>query len=296
MSRLHKNKTFQAALVRRDQANRLQQAQPPVNAVTSPRAGTALRPKDQALARPTASLQTTRAMAAQNHGTPDGRSPALPAVPSPVHGTLSGDFTAKRLRIDQISPSQVKQGTELAIKAHAGFGTPVLERPLQSTPSTLVRPFNMQMQRHGDPGPPFLSFASPHSLQKNLTRPVQSPTTQSHSPPTPPRPARDTTISSSLHKSPVPRQQIPVTLLQSSSKNHLYGFTRPSRPVASYFIDHSSRSPLSSSAPQSIDPTPFCPVLSSQQSSSLRVGAGFHNDGNTCYLRCSGEFSCPHCL
>ena len=48
-----------------------------------------------------------------------------------------------------------------------------------------------------------------------------------------------------------------------------------------------SRAVASSSQPVSIDPTPFCTELGSQQPSSLQVGAsGFHNDGNTCYLRC----------
>ena len=32
------------------------------------------------------------------------------------------------------------------------------------------------------------------------------------------------------------------------------------------------------------EPTPFFPALSNQQPSLLRVGTGFHNDGNTCYL------------
>jgi hypothetical protein len=287
MSRLHNNKTFQAALAKqRDQANRLQRAQPQVNAVTSPRSGTALSPKDQALPRPSTSLQTTRAMAAQNYGTPDARSPALPTFSSPVQGKVSGDFTAKRLRSDPISPSQVKQRTESAIKVHAGLGTPVVERPLQPTPLTHIRPSNMQMQRDGDPGSPLLSFSSPHSLQNVSARPVQLPTTQPRSPPTPPRIVLDTAISRSLHKSPVSRQQMPVTLLQSSSfKIPCNGLTRLSRPAASSFFDHANRSSLSS-MPQSIDPTPFCRALSSQQSSSLRVCAGFHNDGNTCYLRC----------
>jgi hypothetical protein len=196
LSRLHNHKTFQAALAKRNQANSLQRAQPQVSAVTSPRAGTALSPKDQALPRPSASLQTTRAMAAQNDGTSDGRPPALPTFSSPVQGKLSGDFTAKRLRNDLISPSQVKQRTESWIKAHAGFGTAVVERPLQPTPITHIRQSNMQMQRDGDPGP-IPSFAYPHSKQNFTARPVQLPTTQPRSPPTPPRIVLDTAISRS---------------------------------------------------------------------------------------------------
>jgi hypothetical protein len=97
---------------------------------------------------------------------------------------------------------------------------------------------------------------------------VQSPTNQPRSSET------TTTIPSSLHTSPVSRQPTP---LQSSSTNHLNGFSRgPSRAVAT------------SSQPVSIDPTPFCTKQGSQQPSSLqKIGAsGFHNDGNTCYLRC----------
>ena len=97
---------------------------------------------------------------------------------------------------------------------------------------------------------------------------VQLPTTHSCSSET------TTTIPSSLHTSPVSGKAI--TPLQPSSTNHLKGFSRePSRALAS------------SSQPVSLDPTPFCTERSSQQPLSLRVGAsGFHNDGNTCYLRC----------
>lgn len=292
---MFRNKVFQAALARNNlQAERHRLAKSPGHAAP-PSAEIKKSPAGPALAQQSKVLPSSAEARVVQSAAPELRPQkrAVPGTPPPATATvssesrdkLSGDSIGKRQRIDSLS-SPSEQGAERKRREDSDRGTPVTDRdtpvtdrkPLP-TPSTQMRTPYLHAQRGDDPGFCRPLLASPLSTV-SASRHNTSATTQNQSPPTPIRNTpRAGNAAHVPYKSPMPQQQSlqsPFNRTQASSLSSFFN----TRPAALSFSSHKKPS-----SPPPNEPTPLCPAPSNQQASAHQISAGFHNDGNTCYLR-----------
>ena len=202
----------------------------------------------------------------------------LATFSSLAHSTASSDSAAKRPRMEQMSPHQERLAERVPT-----FGsernTPVTDRKTQSTPSTQSRPSNLPLKQVQDPSYNRPVHASPHSSESSLRQNISS-AVQTRSPPTPPRyTPRLPTSASSVRSLNMMHQHSPLNHRSSLQE---WVATSTSASLSVYGSSSSQRTP----GPPPNEPTPFCSAPSNQQAWPHAVSAGFHNDGNTCYLRC----------
>lgn len=280
--KLHRNKTFQAALARH--VNRSKQL--PVDAPSSPvvatKSGAASHSLIQRTQTPPASSQARVVESAAqlprplNQATPAMPHPPLATFSSSAHFTTSNEPAAKRPCIELMSSPQERR-RERMHTVDLERNTPATDC---KTPSTQMRPSNLPLQSVQDPSYRSSLHASPRPSQSSLRQNMSS-AVQTHSPPTPPRHlSRVSTLASSVRSSPIQYQHSPP-----NRRSSVLEWMVTPRP-ASLSVYGSSKS----SGPPPNEPTPLYPALSNQQTRAHAISAGFHNDGNTCYLRCYCNF------
>ena len=307
MNRMQRNKVFQAALAkkrdREDRENRSYQlpADAPSSPIVATKRGASSHSLTQRTQTPPASSEARVVESAPPLHRPLNRTPAMPHTPlatfsSLAHSTASSDSAAKRPRMEQMSPHQERLAERVPT-----FGsernTPATDRKTQSTPSTQSRPSNLPLKQVQDPSYNRPVHASPHSessLRQNISSAVQT-----HSPPTPPRyTPRLPTSASSVRSLNMMHQHSPLnhrsSLHQHSPLNRRSSLQEwiATSASASLSVYGSSSSQITSGPPPN-EPTPFCSAPSNQQTWPHATSSGFHNDGNTCYLRCHCSCSPP---
>jgi len=170
--------------------------------------------------------------------------------------------------------------------------TPVFVRNVPATPVTYARSTFTLHPHRTEPAATNRSIlgTSPHT--SHLAPTTTAFIKQLPSPPTPQRPlASFVTATVSPYKTPVqkpsPLQNMPHSDRSSAARPELFG----ARP-ASIFQGSTSRTLYTRSPPPPNEPTPPCPCPPNQLAQPFHVEAGFHNDGNTCYLRSSCAAAC----
>jgi hypothetical protein len=284
--KMFKNKVFQAALAikAKNEQKEQQQRSKLASSLTKNLAtrsevtkidetGSALTQRTKVPPSPTEARATQSAAPIsrpQNDATRDGHRP-LATFSSASYGNFSSDSVGKRKREDLISSPQ-EQSMEYKRRVDSCGDTPVTDRKPQ--PAVPVQQSHVHMQSVKDAVSNRLLPASPHASV--LTYKSATSATQNRSPPTPPRhfPSR-----SVLHNLPSGTQQYQQSPL-SRKETPLVSSMFLARPATLYGSNHKNSSP-----PPPNEPTPFCPAASTQHAYMHQIGAGFYNDGNTCYLR-----------
>jgi hypothetical protein len=292
---MFKNKVFQAALAKNQQlAEKNRPIKSPGHAapysadIKKSSAGPAVAQQSKVLsssAEARVALLAAPEPRPQNCAAPGTPPSATATFSSVVHDKSSGDSIGKRQRIDSIS-SPSEQGAERKRREDSDRDTPVTDRKPLATFSTQIRTPYLHAQRVEDPACRRPSLASPLS-SASASRQNVTTTTQNQSPPTPIR--NTTRAATAAHlplKSPVPQR---LSLQSTSIGTHASSFPPFNiKPAASSYS--SDKKPSPPSPPPPSEPTPLCPAPSKVW--AHQISAGFHNDGNTCYLRyvCSSLF------
>ena len=296
MSRTVANRVFQAALKKKEDAERqrTRQAQSagiavaPTTAAAAHGSGPAANQQTRPL-QPLTEARHARSTASISHNqsesAPFGRLPSVTTSSASEHKSSDGPI-AKRPCPDPHSPALEKLDVEPRHRFDSEHATPVMKRIQQATPSTQTRPYTFQTQRVDAGGSPRTSIASPQTAQP-VPRLASFSPIQTRSPPTPQRNVTARApVSGSLHKMHAPSQQSPAN---STQLHHTRLFhvrvPAPSVGVSSSLQNFAGRNSYTSSTPPLNEPTAPCVAPSDQRASPFHVGAGFHNDGNTCYLR-----------
>jgi hypothetical protein len=285
---MFRNKVFQAALAKNNlQAERHRLAKSPGHAAP-PSAEIKKSPAGPALAQQSKVLPSSAEARAVQSAAPELRPQkrAVPGTPPPATATvssesrdkLSGDSFGKRQRIDSLS-SPSEQGAERKCREDSDRDTPVTDRKPLPTPSNQMRTPYLHAQRGDDPGFCRPTLASPLS-SVSASRHNASATTQNQSPPTPIRNTpRAGNAAHVPRKSPMLQQQSLQSPFNRTQASSLSSFSNI-RPAALSFSSYKNPS-----SPPPNEPTPLCPAPGNQQALAHQISAGFHNDGNTCYLR-----------
>lgn len=161
------------------------------------------------------------------------------------------------------------------------------------TPVTYARSTSTLHTHRAEPAATNRSFlgTSPHTSHFASTTTAFS-IKQLPSPPAPQRPlASFATATGSPYKTPVqkpiPLQSLPHSDRSSAVRPELLGVRQ-----ASIFQGSNSSTLYTRSLPPPNEPTPPCPCPPNQLTQPFLVEAGFHNDGNTCYLRSYCSVAC----
>jgi hypothetical protein len=292
------NKIFQTALKstqdkQNDERQRQKQAESAARVVALPIAaaahGTARPDSNQQKMPilPASQVQHTQSTAQrlhmQSHSAPASRHPLVTA-------TGSSDTIGSVMKRPRPDSENLGVDVESKRRSEPEQATPVLVRNVPATPVTYARSTSTLHPHRAEPAATNRSLlgTSPHTSHLAPTTTAFS-IKQLHSPPTPQRPlASFATATGSPYKTPVhkpsPLQNMPHSDRSSAARPELFG----ARP-ASIFQGSTSITLL---PPPANEPTPPCPCPPNQLAQPFRVEAGFHNDGNTCYLRSSCTAAC----